>query len=179
MDQGNRGWNQPQEYEERSRSRGSAGEFDQSYGHSYGQSQQGFGHGGQSYQGGATQQGMSGGYGQTGQTHTGRGPKGYKRSDERIREEVCDRLTEHGDIDASDIDVKVQNGEVTLTGTVPEKRFKHMVEQIVESLSGVQEVNNQLRTKREDTSSFASKQTPGNGVTSETQKPTQEARRPT
>jgi CBS domain-containing protein/osmotically-inducible protein OsmY len=191
MDQGNRGWNQPQEYEDRSRSRGSAGEFDRSYGqdrsygnqgygHSYGQqSHQGFGQGGQSYQGGGNQQGMSGGYGQTGQTHKGRGPKGYKRSDERIREEVCDRLTEHGDIDASDIEVKVQNGEVTLTGTVPEKRFKHLAEQIVESLSGVQEVNNQLRTKREDTSSFTSKQAPGNGVTSETQKPSQEARRST
>jgi osmotically-inducible protein OsmY len=126
-------------------------------------------------------QGMPFGAAQERPTSHGRGPKGYKRADERIREDVCDRLTEHGDIDASDIEVKVQNGEVTLTGTVQEKRFKHMAERIVESLSGVQEVHNQLRIKREDaSSSVASKQqAPGNGVTPEMQKATQEGRRST
>jgi osmotically-inducible protein OsmY len=33
--------------------------------------------------------------------HSGRGPKGYRRSDERIREDVCDLLCEHGGVDAS------------------------------------------------------------------------------
>jgi osmotically-inducible protein OsmY len=97
---------------------------------------------------------MSRGYGQPfgqGQTLRGRGPKGYKRSDDRIREDVCDRLTEHSDIDASDIEVNVKNGEVTLTGTIPERRIKYMVEQLVETLPGVQEIHNQLRSKREET----------------------------
>lgn len=40
--------------------------------------------------------------------HAGRGPKGYQRSDERIREDVCDRLTEHPAIDASEIEVEVK-----------------------------------------------------------------------
>src|SRR5205085_11361201 len=43
--------------------------------------------------------------------HTGRGPKGYTRSDDRIMEDVCERLTQHGNIDASEITVQVNNGE--------------------------------------------------------------------
>jgi osmotically-inducible protein OsmY len=120
----------------------------------YGQhSNQGWG--GQRYQRWGGQQDVTGFYGQPwgqGQMHQGRGPKGYKRSDDRIREDVCDRLTDHPEIDASDIEVKVQNGEITLTGTVPERRIKHMVEQLVEWVAGVQDVHNQLRAKREDAS---------------------------
>jgi len=78
----------------------------------------------------------------------GKGPKGYKRSDERIREELSERLSE-GFIDASDIEINVANGEITLTGTVTERRAKHIVEEIAENLQGVQEVHNQLRVKRE------------------------------
>src|SRR5262249_44584655 len=59
-----------------------------------------------------------------------------------------ERLTHHPRIDASDIEVKVQNGEVTLTGAVENRQFKHMVEDLVESISGVKEVNNQLRVNQ-------------------------------
>ncbi|HET7343151.1 MAG TPA: BON domain-containing protein [Methylomirabilota bacterium] len=48
--------------------------------------------------------------------HTGRGPRGYQRSDERIREDVCERMCQSGDLDATDIEVRVSNGEVTLLG---------------------------------------------------------------
>ncbi|HVY46566.1 MAG TPA: BON domain-containing protein [Minicystis sp.] len=101
------------------------------------------------------------GYGQRGAwmregPHRGRGPKGYKRSDERIREDVCDRLTDHPDIDASDIDVLVQGQEVTLTGTVPERRLKHLAEYLAEDVAGVQEVHNQLRVRREEQRAAAS-----------------------
>lgn len=77
--------------------------------------------------------------------HAGRGPRGYQRSDERIREDVCDRLCEHGYVDASQIDVSVQNGEVTLTGVVSERQEKRMAEDAVERVTGVREVHNQLR----------------------------------
>jgi hypothetical protein len=107
-------------------------------------------------QGWGGSQGMHGGgqgmQGWGGQMRQGRGPKGYKRSDERIREDICDRLTDHHDIDASEVEVKVQNGEVTLTGTVTDRRHKHMIEHIVESMSGVQDVHNQIRLKREESS---------------------------
>ena len=56
--------------------------------------------------------------------YVGRGPRGYKRPDDRIREDVCERLTEHGQVDASDIEIKVDNAEVTLTGNVVSRQAK-------------------------------------------------------
>jgi osmotically-inducible protein OsmY len=77
----------------------------------------------------------------------GRGPKGYKRSDDRIREDVNEALTRNPDIDASDIEVKVESGEVTLTGTVDSRQTKRLAEDLAEDCSGVHEVHNQLRIK--------------------------------
>jgi hypothetical protein len=81
--------------------------------------------------------------------HTGRGPKGYQRSDERIREDICERLTQHGDIDARDIEVKVAGREITLTGTVPDRPAKRMAEDLAEAVSGVTDVHNQLRVNQD------------------------------
>jgi hypothetical protein len=84
--------------------------------------------------------------------YRGRGPRGYKRSDERIHEEICDRLEAHGQIDASDVEVKVEGCEVTLTGTVPDRRTKRLAESVAESVRGVVDVHNQLRLgRREET----------------------------
>jgi osmotically-inducible protein OsmY len=81
----------------------------------------------------------------------GRGPKGYKRSDDRIREDVNEELTRNPDIDASDIEVKVESGEVTLTGTVDSRQTKRLAE----GCSGVHEVHNQLRIKHPESGSAA------------------------
>src|SRR5215216_491636 len=62
----------------------------------------------------------------------GRGPRGYQRSDERIREDVCEVLTAHWDVDASDIDVGVQDGEVMLTGSVASRDQKRLAEDAIE-----------------------------------------------
>lgn len=77
--------------------------------------------------------------------YAGRGPKGYRRSDEKIMEDVCERLTEHPAIDATDIEVTVDNGDVTLAGRVESRAVKHLVEAMVESVSGVKEIQNRLR----------------------------------
>ena len=93
---------------------------------------------------------FSGGFGgrnEQGQ-HSGRGPKNWQRSDERIKEDVNERLTEHSHIDATEIDIQVRNGEVTITGTVEDRRIKRMVEDLVEGVSGVKEVHNQLRSSQ-------------------------------
>jgi osmotically-inducible protein OsmY len=82
----------------------------------------------------------------------GRGPQGYKRSDERIAEDINEMLTQDADIDASNITVDVQSGEVTLKGTVSDREDKRRAEDIAESASGVKDVQNQLRVKREDES---------------------------
>lgn len=80
--------------------------------------------------------------------HRGRGPRGYRRSNERLFEEVCDRLEAHGNLDASDIEVQVDGGEVTLTGTVPDRRSKRLAEAVAETVRGVVDIHNQLRLKR-------------------------------
>lgn len=77
--------------------------------------------------------------------HRGRGPKNYARSDERIREDVNDRLTEDVWIDASEIEVAVQDGEVTLTGTVEDRRAKRRAEDLADDVTGVKHVQNNLR----------------------------------
>jgi osmotically-inducible protein OsmY len=79
--------------------------------------------------------------------HTGRGPRGYERSDEKISEDVSDELWRHGAIDASELDVAVENGEVTLSGTVPERRMKRLTARVVETIPGVREVFNQIRVR--------------------------------
>jgi osmotically-inducible protein OsmY len=77
----------------------------------------------------------------------GRGPKGWTRKDDRILEDVCQRLTDHPDIDASEIEVKVENGEVTLTGHVDSRQVKRMAEDVAEHVSGVRDIHNQLRVQ--------------------------------
>lgn len=81
-------------------------------------------------------------------SYRGVGPKGYKRSDERLAEEICQRLTDHPRIDASDLDVQVNQGEITLTGNVADKTAKWHVEDLVMSCRGVTEVHNRLRSGR-------------------------------
>ncbi|WP_333585924.1 BON domain-containing protein [Phenylobacterium sp.] len=77
--------------------------------------------------------------------HRGRGPKGYVRSDERIADEVHHRLTDDSWLDASDIEVAVREGEVTLTGFVEDRFAKHRAEHCVEDILGVKHVQNNLR----------------------------------
>jgi BON domain-containing protein len=77
--------------------------------------------------------------------YSGKGPRGFTRSDDRIKEDICERLTDHPDLDASDLEIKVHNGEVTLTGTVNERWNKRVAEDLAESVSGVKQVQNQIR----------------------------------
>jgi len=80
--------------------------------------------------------------------HSGRGPKGYTRSDERIREDVCDALTWDPDLDASEMTVSVSNGEVTLSGVVEDRQAKRQAEEVIEDIAGLKDVHNQLRARR-------------------------------
>jgi hypothetical protein len=79
--------------------------------------------------------------------HSGRGPRGYQRSDERIREEISDRLTAHGMIDASDVEVTVNKGEVTLEGLVGSRAEKRAAADVADDVHGVTEVHNRLRLR--------------------------------
>lgn len=98
---------------------------------------------------GGGMQGMQGGYGQEVRGgHRGKGPTGYTRSDDRIKEQICEALADDDHIDATHIEVVVKNGEVILTGTVDDRRTKRLAEDLVERMPGVKDVQNQLRVGR-------------------------------
>jgi hypothetical protein len=78
-----------------------------------------------------------------------RNPKNYKRSDERIREDICDRLSVSAEVDPSEIEVSVSAGEVTLMGYVADRQMKFAAEDITDDVPGVHEIHNQLRVTRQ------------------------------
>lgn len=81
-------------------------------------------------------------------SHRGKGPKDYRPSDERLRERICERLTDDPFIDASDVDVSVANGEATLSGEVESRRMKFAVEELVANMHGIVSVDNTIRIRR-------------------------------
>jgi len=90
------------------------------------------------------------------QSKAGKGPKGYRRSDERIKEEISDMLTSHPEIDPSEVEIKVSIGEVTLTGTASSRHEKRLIEDLASQVSGVSDVTNQLRVQQQQDSSCSS-----------------------
>src|SRR3954467_14772308 len=80
-----------------------------------------------------------------GSAQPGTGPRFQRRSDDKIREEVWDLLSNNADLDATEVEVLVEGGEVTLTGNVDSRDAKWLAEDLVTSVSGVCEVYNQLK----------------------------------
>lgn len=80
--------------------------------------------------------------------HRGRGPRNYRRSDQRISEDVHQAMTDDHHLDASDIEVAVLNGEVTLDGTVDSRMAKRHAEDCADAVSGVEHVQNNLRVRQ-------------------------------
>ncbi len=74
--------------------------------------------------------------------------KEYTRSDERIREEICDRIARLGIADSTRVEVSVEEGNVTLTGTVCDRSAKHVIEDSVGDIPGVADIHIQLRVAR-------------------------------
>jgi BON domain len=87
-----------------------------------------------------------------------RGPKGYRRPDARILEEVCTRLAQllarfdaslvHQHLDPSDVTVSVHDAIARLEGIVAVRGMKHHIEDIVAAVPGVRDVENRLRVPR-------------------------------
>jgi len=100
------------------------------------------------------------GYGERGRDRPGffqrlfkRGPKGYQRSDERLREDISERLMYAMEIDSSEVTITATDGRVTLDGTVPDRFMKHAIEDMVDECPGVQDIDNRIRVQREGASS--------------------------
>jgi hypothetical protein len=80
-------------------------------------------------------------------SYAGRGPRGYRRADDAIRDEINERLTRHPEIDATDVEVRVDGAEVVLTGVVEDRRAKRLAEDICEDVWGVDDVRNELKVR--------------------------------
>jgi osmotically-inducible protein OsmY len=77
--------------------------------------------------------------------YAGRGPKGYRRSDARILEDVCEILTRDPEVDATDIDIRVENRVVMLGGTVNNRHAKRVAEDLTYTVRGIEDVRNEIR----------------------------------
>lgn len=80
--------------------------------------------------------------------YRGKGPRQYARSDQRIKEDICDELSDDRFCDARDIDVEVTEGKVTLSGSVTSRHMKHRAEDIADSARGVKDIDNRIRVER-------------------------------
>jgi osmotically-inducible protein OsmY len=84
-------------------------------------------------------------YGETRTRRFTTGPKGYQRSDERLKEDISERLMESHHIDSSDVSIEVRGAKVVLDGTVPSRHMKHAIEDLVDACPGVQDIDNRVR----------------------------------
>jgi hypothetical protein len=79
--------------------------------------------------------------------HVGRGPRDYRRPDQRILEDVCDWLAGDSRVDAREIDVRVHDADVTLDGIASDRRARRLAEDIAAAVPGVRDVFNRLRVE--------------------------------
>jgi osmotically-inducible protein OsmY len=75
----------------------------------------------------------------------GRISEGANVSDERLREDICDRLMQMGPVDCTEIDVSVNNGVVQLEGTLPNEDFKQRVLDVVSTVAGTDQIESRLQ----------------------------------
>jgi osmotically-inducible protein OsmY len=75
------------------------------------------------------------------------GPKGYQRSDERLKEDISERLYGAYHIDSSEVTISVMGGKATLDGVVPSRHMKHAIEDMVDACPGVTEIDNRIRVE--------------------------------
>jgi osmotically-inducible protein OsmY len=80
--------------------------------------------------------------------HYGKGPKGWL-PDSGIKQKVSVALYLNPDVDASEIEVSVEQGRVILDGSVKNRRQKRAAEECIENLPDVADVLNRLVIKPE------------------------------
>ncbi|ABS25919.1 BON domain-containing protein [Anaeromyxobacter sp. Fw109-5] len=77
-----------------------------------------------------------------------RGPKGWRRSDERILDELCERIVRSG-VDASDVEVAVERGVLRLRGIVPHPDDRRLLVELASAVLGVEEIEDEVTTARD------------------------------
>ena len=133
---------------------GSGSRPQRGYQSGYGQEEGGIGHGDRRFD----------------EDYSGRGPRNYSRSDERIKEDICDELSSDPQCNAEDIEIEVKDGMVTLSGTVPSRKMKHRAEDIADAARGVKDVDNRIRVTgrvgQRGSSAGSEEGSPGNDTSS-------------
>ncbi|MGE3609426.1 MAG: BON domain-containing protein [Bacteriovoracaceae bacterium] len=77
----------------------------------------------------------------------GVGPKDWKRSDERLKEDVCKILYQSHEVDPSDLEVEVKNSCVYLKGTIESRGMRNVAEDLILSIPGIEDVFSNLKIK--------------------------------
>lgn len=75
----------------------------------------------------------------------GKAPRNYKRSDQRIMDDIFEVVTADVLVDSSDVEINVTNGEVVLSGNVRDRRDKWRIEDLIERIPGVTNIENRIR----------------------------------
>ncbi|MGH7510307.1 MAG: BON domain-containing protein [Gemmatimonadales bacterium] len=77
-----------------------------------------------------------------------RGPRRVRRPDESLARELHEILIRDPELEATEVEVEVEGGAVTLSGVVDGSDARLLAEELVESVPGVREVHNRLRVGR-------------------------------
>jgi BON domain len=80
-----------------------------------------------------------------GRRQTNSGPRSRRRPDEALAQEIREILTSDPELEATDIEVEVEGGAVTIRGVVIDSDARLLAEELVESLPGVREIHNRLQ----------------------------------
>jgi len=75
-------------------------------------------------------------------------PRDIRRSDEELYEDICEALLEQHDVDSSDVTVSVHGGEVMLSGSVPQRSMRYVIEDLVAGHPSVRDVDNQIGVRK-------------------------------
>jgi len=80
--------------------------------------------------------------------YSGIAPRSYQRSDESLLEAISEALTWSPDVDATDITIAVKNGDVILSGTVPDRTMIYIVDELLEEIYGIKNIDNHIKRWR-------------------------------
>ena len=75
-----------------------------------------------------------------------RGPKGWVRSDAAILDELVERIVRAG-IDASELEVEVEAGEVSIEGDLETREERRRVIDLAERILGVRAIDAVIRVR--------------------------------
>lgn len=78
----------------------------------------------------------------------GYGPKGYRRSDQKLKDEARLLLNQDPILDSSNINIEVFNNVIFLRGFVDSRKDKKRAEFLIEDIFGIEDIQNQLKIMR-------------------------------